>query len=189
MSAIIKLFRSRPSRKDRFHELLRPHVELMYRMAYRWTQSQTEAEDLVQDILTRIATRMDEMEQVDSLRPWLLRVLYNRFVDIYRRNRNSPVEENRGEDDASPVDYAIDHRDDIARSDNQRVLLEALEQLEHEHRDVVLLHDMEGYTALEVADIMQISVGTVKSRLHRARARLREYLGSAEAGEKPGEDQ
>lgn len=183
MSAIIKLFRSRPSRKDRFHELLRPHVELMYRMAYRWTQSQTAAEDLVQDILTGLATRMDEMGQVESLRPWLLRVLYNRYVDLYRRSRNSPVEESHWGEDASPVDYAVDHRDEIARSDNQRVLLEALEQLEDDHRDVVLLHDMEGYTALEVADIMRISVGTVKSRLHRARARLREYLCAMEAGE------
>lgn len=184
MSAIIKLFRSRPSRKDRFHELLRPHVEFMYRMAYRWTQSQTDAEDLVQDILARLATRLDEMEQVDSLRPWLLRVLYNRYVDLYRRSRNSPVEENHWDEDASPVDHAVDHRDDIARSDSQRMLLDALEQLEDDHRDVVLLHDMEGYTALEVADIMRINVGTVKSRLHRARLRLKEYLCAAETGEK-----
>ena len=187
MAAIIKLFRSRPSRKDRFHELLRPHVELMYRMAYRWTQSQTDAEDLVQDILTRLATRVDELEQVESLRPWLLRVLYNRYVDLYRRNRNSPVEENHWDADTHPVDHAVDNRDDFARSDDQRVLLDALEHLEDDHRDVVLLHDMEGYTAPEVADIMQISVGTVKSRLHRARARLRDYLCATEAGGTPDE--
>ncbi len=184
MAAIIKLFRSRPSRKDRFHELLRPHVELMYRMAYRWTQSQPEAEDLVQDILARLATRLDEMEQVDSLRPWLLRILYNRYVDLYRRGRNSPVEGNTGspENENDPVHQAADHRDDITQSDNQRVLLAALQQLEDDHRDVVLLHDMEGYTTIEVADIMQISVGTVKSRLHRARAKLKACLTDTETG-------
>lgn len=185
MSAIIRLFKSKLSAKDRFQALLRPHIELMYRMAYRLTQSQSEAEDLVQDVLTRLAKRVDEMEQVESLRPWVLRILQNRFVDLYRREQNSPVdyqsaqEDDSGEDDrpgANVLTTASDSTNDIKRLELQQVLQVALNKLDDAHRDVVMLHDMEGYTALEVADILGINVGTVKSRLHRARDKLKKWL-------------
>lgn len=182
MSAIIQLFRRRTSKQSRFETLLKPHVELLYRMAYRWTQSQTQAEDLLQDIFVRLASKVEDMEQVESLRPWLVRILYNRYVDLYRRQRNSPLDESSSgwvpdeEAENDPVAQARDSRDDFAQLELQQSLLRALHQLDNEPRDVVLLHDMEGYTAEEVAEIMQTSVGTVKSRLHRARARLRELL-------------
>lgn len=185
MSAIIRLFRSKPTEKDRFQSLLRPHIDLMYRMAYRLTESQTEAEDLVQDVLTRLAKRVDEMEQVESLRPWVLRILQNRFVDLYRRQKNSPVdfesaqEEDPGEDrppTGNPLTQAKAPTSDIQRMELQQVLQQALAKLDDAHRDVVIMHDMEGYTAIEVADILNINVGTVKSRLHRARDKLKKWL-------------
>jgi len=182
LATIINLFRGRGSGKDLFHALLRPHIEVMYRMAYRWTQSQADAEDLVQDILVRLALRVDEMQQVDILRPWLIKILYRRYVDLYRRQKNSPVEFEHDDwqpDEAevgSRIERAADSRDDIRQLDMQRTLLVAMGELEQNQRDVILLHDMEGYTALEVADILDINVGTVKSRLHRARQKLKNFL-------------
>ncbi|QEI13389.1 GMC oxidoreductase [Cellvibrio japonicus] len=92
MASILHLFNRRPSPKDRFEALLRPHIELLYRMAYRWTGTQDRAEDLVQDVLVRLASRVEEMEAVEQLRPWLVRILYNRYVDDYRRQRLSPID-------------------------------------------------------------------------------------------------
>lgn len=180
--SIIKLFRSKAREKDRFQALLRPHIEIMYRMAFRWTQSQADAEDLVQDVLVRLATQVSELEKVDNLKPWLIKVLYNRFVDVYRRQRRSPVVETDVYDESdndtteSIVDRAADTKNTLSQLELRQQLLHAIYQLDEEQQDVVLLHDLEGYTATEVADIMGTSVGTVKSRLHRARNKLKEFL-------------
>lgn len=185
MSSIVNLFRLRPRKQDRFEELLRPHIELLYRMAFRWTQSQHRAEDLVQDVLVRLVSQVDAMEQVENLQPWLVRIVYNRYVDLYRRQRNSPIDERHSgwapEDEEEtaandPISQAVDNRDDFAQLELQQSLSRALAQLEPEQRDLVLLQDMEGYSAEEAAEILQINLGTAKSRLHRARAKLRELL-------------
>lgn len=181
MASIISLFKTPAKQESRFTELVKPHVDVMFRMAYRWTQQTQEAEDLVQDVLTRLVNRVNELERVDNLKPWLIKILYRRFVDLYRREQNNPIELEHqwmGNEDIfeqalhNTSDESVDHH----RSDLQRMLLKALETLEDEQRDVVLLHDVEGYSAIEVADIMDISVGTVKSRLHRSRAKLKNYL-------------
>lgn len=186
MSAIIRFFRRRPTDKDRFESLLRPHIESLYRMAYRWTQSQDHAEDLVQDVLIKVAGRVEEMEQLDNLKSWLLRIMYNRYVDDYRRQRASPIDtrhsgwapETESEDDFTPdlIQDAIDPVQPIARQELRLSLHKALAQLDPEQRELVLLQDVEGYSAEEAAAIMDIPLGTAKSRLHRARERLKLLL-------------
>ena len=182
--SILQLFRSRPSPKDRFQTLLRPHIDVMYRMAYRWTSSQHDAEDLVQDVLIRLASQVAEMEAIEALKPWLLRVLYHRYVDLYRRQKQSPVinisatlSADSGDDADSPATDLLtgyaDPRDDFAQLELRQRLEQALQTLDVDQRDVVLLHDMEGHSAQEVAEILEIALGTVKSRLHRAREKLK----------------
>ena len=181
MTRISSLFRGREARNRRFDALVRPHLRKMYRMAYRWTQNREDAEDLVQETLSKLVRHLEEMERVDKLAPWLIKVLYRDFVDAYRKSRRSPLD---GEDtwrgDLSLLDTLIsDHRGDddaFKRLILQRDLVKALETLPAEQRDVVILHDVEGYTAEEVGEILEISPGTVKSRLHRSRARLKKIL-------------
>jgi RNA polymerase sigma-70 factor, ECF subfamily len=176
LASIIQLFRAHKG-KEQFAHLLRPHIELMYRMAYRWTRSQEDAEDLVQDVLIKLANRVEEMLAVEQLRPWLIKVVYRRFVDLYRREQSSPlVSINRGADDDGPVEQAAADEDIEGRLEQQQVLAEALDALDDDHRDVILLHGVEGYTALEIAEILGVNVGTVKSRLQRARDRLKKFL-------------
>lgn len=176
MASIIQLFRAHKG-KERFANLLRPHIEPMYRMAYRWTRSQEDAEDLVQDVLIKLADRVEEMLAVEQLRPWLIKVLYRRFVDLYRRERSSPVVRIDRDDDASdPLDLAAANDDIEGRLEQQQVLAEALDTLDEDQRDVILLYAVEGYTALEIAEILDTNVGTVKSRLQRARDRLKKFL-------------
>jgi RNA polymerase sigma factor (sigma-70 family) len=170
-----------------FERLLRVHVPALYRSAYRWTGAVDRAEDLVQQLLVRLYPRLEELRALDQLRPWALRVMYRIFVDQLRRERASPVqfgadpladaELPSGADDAwldpgpGPVELTEQEL-------TQERLLRAWERLGEEHRMVLSLHDVEDYTLPELAQIMDIPLGTLKSRLHRARARLRELLAA-----------
>ncbi|WP_323845835.1 sigma-70 family RNA polymerase sigma factor [Microbulbifer magnicolonia] len=176
--SLTQFFRGRAAPADRFTALVRPHLRLMFRMAYRWTQSRAEAEDLVQDVLTHLFPRVEELAAVDKPGPWLVKVLYRRYVDLYRRRASSPVEETLpwSSDDAFFQERMLDERNHYQQLELRRVLNRALAELDDGWRDVVLLHDVEGYTALEVAEILEINVGTVKSRLHRARKKLKAAL-------------
>lgn len=183
MNTIISLFRGQHRSKDRFIRLLRPHVEAMYRMAYRWTKNQHNAEDLVQEVLTRLASRLDELEAVDKLRPWLLKVLYREFVDQHRKqSRRLEVVESElsscsgdGDTQQSILEYSTEPGIEQRYSIEQQVEL-ALASLDDDQSDVLLLHDAEGYTDSETAEILAISKGTVKSRLHRARKKIKKIL-------------
>lgn len=178
--SIVALFKGRQNQQTRFTHLLRPHVDLMYRMAYRWTHSQHDAEDLVQDVMAKLIGKVGEMEQIEQLRPWLLKILYRRYVDLYRRSQRSPVIslDRPGDEEAHDdcLDCAADTPCQFERLDLQQTLEQALAQLDDSQRDTILLHDVEGYTAEEVAGILDTELGTVKSRLHRARKKLQKSL-------------
>jgi len=189
---LTRLFRSLAGPKHRFTALLRPHIDIMYRMAWRWTRSEADAEDIVQDVLIRLADRVEEMEQIEQLRPWLLKILYRRYIDHYRSQQRSPIKHqsdladrtggdhsNTGQD-SDPgtllLDQHPDSRDDIQSLHLRETLQAGLDQLDEDQRMVMLLHDVEGYTAMEAAEILDISPGTVKSRLHRARKKMKIFL-------------
>lgn len=160
-----------------FERLLEPHMQRMYRFAFRLTRSQEDAEDLFQDVLVKAFARLDEMADLDDPGTWLNRVLYNHFVDHkrrYARRRLVSVAENQlpGGSVESLADDSPQAADDIACD----ALQSALNALSDKHRTVLLLHDAEGYKIQEIQEITGIPVGTVKSRLHRARARLKEIL-------------
>lgn len=176
--SLMQFFRGGAGPEDRFTALVRPHLRLMYRMAYRWTQNPAEAEDLVQDVLTHLFPRLEELAAVEKLGPWLVKVLYRRYVDLYRRRASSPIDESASWDSDDTIfrERMLDEGDSYRQLGLQRALNRALAELDDGWRDVVLLHDVEGYTALEIAEILEINVGTVKSRLHRARKKLKTAL-------------
>lgn len=168
-----------------FERLLRPHVPALYRSAYRWTGAVDRAEDLVQQLLVRLYPRLAELRALEQVRPWALRVMYRIFVDELRRTRASPVQfgADAAEGEAVAEDEArLDPGPEPAELVEQQIiqerLLRAWEQLGEEHRAVLSMHDIEDYTLPELAQIMDIPLGTLKSRLHRARARLRGLLAA-----------
>jgi RNA polymerase sigma factor (sigma-70 family) len=169
-----------------FERLLRPHVPTFYRSAYRWTGAVDRAEDLVQQLLVRLYPRLAELRALEQVRPWALRVMYRIFVDELRRTRASPVQfdteaadgESAGAQDESWLDPGPEPAELVEQQLTQERLLRAWEQLGEEHRAVLSMHDIEDYTLPELAQIMDIPLGTLKSRLHRARARLRELLAA-----------
>ena len=172
--SIVNLFKLRMQTADRFEQLVSPYISNLYSFAFRLCQSSDDAEELVQLLLTRLFQKLDELEQVESLRPWLTRSLYNLYVDSYRKQQRtlaiiSPEEmpENIIAKDKNPYER-------IELSHNHQVITTAMQRLNEEQRLVMMLHDAEGYTLVELADILQTPIGTLKSRLHRARNLIRE---------------
>lgn len=171
------MFRRNRVPAGQFERLLRPHVEFLYRLAWRFSGSVADAEDLVQDVLLKLYPRAAEMATIEQLRPWLARVLYRQYVDLVRRRARSPEEQ--AEPEAlealtAPGDGPEGHAE---RGELRGRLLEALERLNPEQRAVVVMHEVEGYSLEELEPILEAPLGTLKSRLHRARQRLRELIG------------
>lgn len=168
-----------------FDRLLREHVPSLYRSAYQWTGAPDRAEDLVQELLVRLYPQLDQLRELRSVRPWALRVMYRMFVDQLRRERNSPVQfgMDTHDDEAAVADGYDAFLDPSAgppelveQELTQARLIAAWAQLGEEHRMVLSMHDIEDYSLPELSQIMAIPIGTLKSRLHRARAKLRELL-------------
>lgn len=163
-----------------FESLLRPHLDHLYRTAVRLTGQREEAEDLLQELLLRLYSRRNALRAVDNLEPWLKKSLYNLFVQRWRSAARTPFSrldsgytntqlESIESEEPSPETLT-------AQFEDRQVLLKVLAQLSHEHRAVLIAHDIEGFLQSEIGDLFGIPVGTVKSRLFRARTELRALL-------------
>ena len=171
---------SDPQQTRVFEHVVRPHFDRLYRLAWRLTGAKAEAEDLFQELLIKAFGMVDDLVRIDEPGSWLCRVMYNLFVDQHRRfarQRMHLVDEGhlRG-DGIADLAGDLDPVTDSERIETLVRLDAALQQLSEEHRIVVLLHDTEGYKLDEIQELTGTPVGTIKSRLHRARARLRQIL-------------
>jgi RNA polymerase sigma-70 factor (ECF subfamily) len=176
--SIVDLFKNRRKSADRFEQLLQPNINVLYRFAFRLCNSRDDAEELVQLLLTRLFPKIDQLETIEDLAPWLCRSLYNLYVDNYRKSvRNLAVisPEEFDEDIAVHEQTPLDHASNNEISVNINA---ALDQLNNDQRMLVLLHDSEGYTLTELTNILQVPLGTLKSRLNRARNALKKSLST-----------
>ena len=172
MNQIVSLF-IKKDKKQSFEALLAPHLDLLLKIAYQYTGNKGDAEDLLQDLLVDLYADTNKLKKVEKIKPWLTRCLYHKFIDNYRRNKNHSFNDNI--DDPQVVDflsYTPNHEEVVL---HQRVV-EGLQKLSAAQRSVVTLHDMNGFTLVELSKIMQKPVGTLKSDLHRARKALKSYF-------------
>jgi RNA polymerase sigma factor (sigma-70 family) len=180
MSRFLLFGRSRAA-ASQFVALMRPHVQFLYRLAWRLTGNVADAEDLVQDLLLKLYPRRGEVARVEQLRPWLAKVLYRQYVDFSRARARTPQADRTDGDDDDPLEAMADGEEGpderAARGEWRERILAALEMLNPEQRAVVVMHDIEGYGLEELETILETPVGTLKSRLHRARRRQRARLG------------
>lgn len=161
-----------------FERLLQPHINYLYRLAFRFCGNQEDAEDLVQDLLIKLYPRRSELEAIEKLRPWLVTSLYRMFVDSTRKKARSPL--TLIDDEVTFYDTMVneDAMPDEVLGEDQRIhkIQDAFRRLSEEHRVLLTLHDIEGYRLVELESMLGIPVGTLKSRIHRARARMRDLL-------------
>lgn len=153
------------SRRMLFQSAIEQHADSIYRVAYRMSGNHELARELVQETFLAGWTNLQQLEQTDRIRPWLMGILRNQFTKQLAkevRNRHAALE-------AEP---AVNDRSELARHSVQS----AIAKLDEDHRLPILLVAMEGWSTEEVAELLDIPRGTVLSRLHRARQQLKLIL-------------
>ncbi len=171
----INIFSHHRGQDPTFEEMVAPHLERLHQLAYRYSGNQADAEDLIQDLLVKLIPRTDELRKVEQLHPWLAKALYRLHIDRFRKSNRNPVD--AGYDEHINHSAAANPNDmSPSRVNLIRDLHSALQHLNEEQRILVIMHDVESYTLAELEKILETPLGTLKSRLHRSRAKLRKLL-------------
>jgi RNA polymerase sigma-70 factor (ECF subfamily) len=167
-----------------FERQAMPFLESLYNTALRMTRNAQDAEDLVQETFLRAYRSYHQFTPGTNLKAWLFRILKNAFINEYRKKRAAPVEE-----DFAGIEESFESRLDrdravsirnpeeeaISRSLDQGVQ-RALAALPPDYRMAIVLADLEGFSYKEIAEILEVPIGTVMSRLYRGRKQLEEEL-------------
>jgi RNA polymerase sigma-70 factor (ECF subfamily) len=173
----------------RFEEEALELADQMYRVARRLVGSREEAEDLVQDAYARAFRSWRSFRPGTNLRAWLFRILTNLNIDRGRREQRAPdtqpIEEgdyylyNRLEENGGATDV-----DEVVERLSQDSIVQALSAVPHDFRDVIVLVDIGDFSYQDAAQILDIPVGTVMSRLHRGRRILKQALAESAVGDR-----
>jgi RNA polymerase sigma-70 factor (ECF subfamily) len=175
----------------RFEEEVLELSDQVYRVARRLVSTREEAEDLVQETYARAFRSWRSYTPGTNLRAWLFRILTNLNIDRGRREQRTPTSQpleegdyflyNRLEADSGSEDEAR-----IVERLSQDEIVHALAEVPHDFRDVIVLVDIGDFTYQDAAQILDIPIGTVMSRLHRGRRILKQELAEASVGESGG---
>jgi RNA polymerase sigma-70 factor (ECF subfamily) len=159
-----------------------PHINSMYNFAYRLTFDEDDSKDLVQDTYLKAYRFIDSFQQGTNAKAWLFRILKNSFINDYRKKTKEPpkvdyqdVETYYNSEDVDrqiTPDLRVESLQDMIGDE----ISNALNSLDVDFRTVIILCDLEGFKYDEMAKILDIPIGTVRSRLHRARHLLKEKL-------------
>lgn len=166
---------------DAFNHLVTRHERSVYAVCYRLLRDAAEAQDATQDAFIRAWNAIDSFRG-GLVRPWLLRIATNRTYDILRSRQRRPADSL----DAQPFETepewtsqapGSEHPESFAsRSELSGFLEESLNALPDDQRLAIILSDVQGYAYEDIAAVMDVAVGTVKSRISRGRSRLRDIL-------------
>ncbi len=176
MSQLIRLWQS-VAPGAAFEACLRPQLERLWRLALRLQGNPGDAEDLMQELLERAWRHRKQVLSLDAPGPWLARVLYRLHVDRWRRRGPLADSASLDDPDSKQPPALIESGQALLTAVETAAVLRAVESLPEPQRAVLLLHDGEGYTLEEIGSIVEAPLGTVKSRLHRARAGVRQRIG------------
>ncbi|MBD0258551.1 MAG: sigma-70 family RNA polymerase sigma factor [Cytophagales bacterium] len=166
-----------------FDEEFMPHINSMYNFAFRLTMDEDDANDLVQDTYLKAFRFINSFQKGTNAKAWLFRILKNSFINDYRKKSKEPakvdyqeVETFYNSEDAEADNITPDLRSESLSEMIGDEVANALNSLAVDFRTVIILCDIEGFTYEEMAKILDIPIGTVRSRLHRARNLLKDKL-------------
>jgi RNA polymerase sigma-70 factor, ECF subfamily len=171
--------------RKRFQEEALPLLDSLYAGALRMTRNPADAEDLVQETMLRAYRSFDRFEAGTNLKAWLYRIMTNAYINTYRKRQREPQKVSQDELgdfdlyrelkdhdprwEATPENIVLDSLVDTD-------IIEAIDDLPEQFRLAVVLSDIEGFSYAEMAEIMDVPMGTVMSRLHRGRKALQKRL-------------
>ncbi|MEO8323850.1 MAG: sigma-70 family RNA polymerase sigma factor [Actinomycetota bacterium] len=171
--------------KRRFQEEALPLLDSLYGGALRMTRNPADAEDLIQETMLRAYRSFDRFEPGTNLKAWLFRIMTNAYINTYRKKQREPQKVSQDEvEDFDLYRELKDHDPQFSITPETIVLdglvdsdiTDAIEDLPEQFRLAVVLSDIEGFSYAEMAEIMDVPMGTVMSRLHRGRKALQKRL-------------
>ena len=158
---------------DRFEELTIPHIGVLYKMARHLAGNQDDAEDLVQEVYLKARKSFHTLKDSKKCKPWLCSILYRHFIDEYRRRKiytDVDIDNVQSNDKPEENDWPEHFKfDDIAK---------ALDKLDPKYRAPLVAHFLSGESYQDIAESLDIPIGTVMSRIHRAKKAMRKDLVS-----------
>jgi RNA polymerase sigma-70 factor (ECF subfamily) len=155
------------------------HGKRIYNLSYRYTNSRDEAEDLTQEILIRIYRNLGSYRpEAGSFQNWILRIARNLIIDFYRKNRRHPQTGGSEELEAMNISDNASPNPQRAAEQTEAVqfLQKGLQSLPPELKEAIILRELEGLAYQEIADLLRVPEGTVKSRINRGRLELARLL-------------
>ena len=171
------------TKRKEFEAEALPHMDALYRTALRLAKNQSDAEDLVQEAFAKAYRFWDKFELGSNCRAWLFKIMTNIFINEYRSKSRSPLQANIDDIDDN---YLYGQLADSEMTENPEQTLfsklfdddvkKAIENLPDDFRLVAVLSFLEGFSYQEIAEIADLQLGTVKSRLHRGRKLLQKQL-------------
>jgi RNA polymerase sigma-70 factor (ECF subfamily) len=161
----------------RFNALIEPHLDALFRAAFRLSRNTADAEDLVQETCVRAYVRIGQLRESQPVKAWLLRVMHNVFVDGIRRARLAPVPDAGDGGDPGVSSASPDPGPEASAYTTQREeqLNRAWLGLDRGHRTLLALR-AEGYTLSEIAEITGLAMDVLNARLYRARQSFARHL-------------
>ena len=169
-----------------FADLAMPYMSALYAAALRMTRNPTDAEDLVQETYLRAYRGFGGFREGTNLKAWLYKILTNTFINSYRAKKRRPDEVDLDDSEdfflyrrlGGLESVAADRTPEaeVLESIPDEMVKEALEALPEQFRMAVLLADVEGFSYKEIAEILDVPIGTVMSRIHRGRKQLQKRL-------------
>ncbi|MDO5722863.1 MAG: sigma-70 family RNA polymerase sigma factor [Flaviflexus sp.] len=172
-------------RTERFERDALPYLDQLYGAAMRLTRNPSDAEDLVQETYAKAYAAFHQFTPGTNLKAWMYRILNNTFISSYRKKQREPLKSDAAEIEDWQMLRASTHQSTGLRSAEAEAMellpdeeiRSAMAALPEDRRLAVYLADVEGFAYKEIAEILDIPLGTVMSRLHRGRSQLRELLG------------
>lgn len=165
---------------EAFEQLILQYEKRIYNYCYRMTNSQEDAEDLAQEIFIKVYKNLKSFKGNSKFSTWIYRIAYNTCIDKYRKKEVATVsltlnsDEEEKEIDLPSNDPLPEER--IVSREEYDVVCECISELKPEYKNAVILRDIQNYTYDEIAEILNIPLGTVKSHISRGRAALRDAL-------------
>lgn len=166
-------------KRQSFEEEALPHLDAVYRVALRLSGNEAQAEDLTQETMLKAYRSWAQYREGTNARAWLLTILRNTFINEYRKNRRVGPTVDITEIESFTVFHNVQDADPEKRFFDMLVdddVIRAIDALPDEFRETLVLSDVEGLPYAEIARITEVPIGTVKSRLFRARQALQQQL-------------
>ncbi|MDI6400501.1 sigma-70 family RNA polymerase sigma factor [Balneolaceae bacterium ANBcel3] len=169
-------------KQNDFDEEILPHLDALYGFARKLTSSEADAEDLVQDTIVKAYRFFNSYEKGTNAKGWLFRIMKNSYINLYRKVSKQPAKVDYDEIEPfyesirSEQSNTTDMESTMFGSMMGDEITEALTRIPEDFRTVVLLCDVEGFSYEEIANMLDVPIGTIRSRLHRGRNLLKDML-------------